>query len=58
VENLCDEVFIIKHGKLIEHDSVADLKQKGLELEPLFLRLTSDSEDEANALIKEEALNG
>jgi ABC-type multidrug transport system, ATPase component len=58
VENLCDEVFIIKHGNLIEHDSIPELKKKGLELEPLFLRLTSDSEDEAKALLKEEALNG
>ena len=55
VENLCDEVIIIKHGALIEHDKVADLKAKGIDLETLFLKLTSDSETETQSLLLEEA---
>jgi len=54
VENLCDEVVIIKRGHLIETDPVADLKAKGVDLETLFLQLTSDSEEEAKSLIDEE----
>ncbi|OPZ36052.1 MAG: ABC-type transporter ATP-binding protein EcsA [Tenericutes bacterium ADurb.BinA155] len=54
VENLCDEVIIIKHGTLIEQDKVADLKAKGIDLETLFLKLTSDSEVETESLLAEE----
>lgn len=54
VENLCDEVYIIKRGKFIEHYNLADLKKKGLDLETQFLVLTSDSKEEAKALLKDE----
>jgi ABC-2 type transport system ATP-binding protein len=54
VENLCHEVYIIKRGKLVMHYDLADLKKQGLDLETQFLLLTSDSEEEANALLKSE----
>jgi len=54
VKNLCDEVFIIKHGHLIERDTLAELKKHRIDLETQFLTLTSDSGEEASALLKEE----
>jgi ABC-2 type transport system ATP-binding protein len=54
VQNLCDEIIIIKHGKLIMTSSMEDLTKQGVDLEALFLEKTADSEQEAQALIKEE----
>lgn len=54
VENLCDEIIMIKHGRLVLTSSMADLSQNGVDLEALFLEKTADSEDEKLALLKDE----
>ena len=53
VQNLCSEVLIIRKGEFIERDSLADLKQKGIDLEELFLRLTADDMAQAEAILEE-----
>jgi ABC-2 type transport system ATP-binding protein len=55
VQNLCDEIIMIKHGQLVLTSSMDDLKAKGIDLEALFLEKTADSEEEAKALIQEES---
>ena len=55
VQNLCDEIIIIKHGTLIMTSSMEDLKKQNIDLESLFLEKTADSEEEAKALLGEEA---
>ena len=55
VQNLCDEIIIIKHGTLIMTSSMEDLKKQSIDLESLFLEKTADSEEEAKALLGEEA---
>lgn len=54
VQNLCDEIIIIKHGKLIMTSTIDDIDAKGIDLETLFLEKTADTEDEAKTLIAEE----
>lgn len=54
VKNLCDEVFIIKQGRLVEHCVLSDLKKHRVDLEAKFLTLTSENGDEAAALLEEE----
>ena len=54
VENLCDEIIIIKHGQLIYRSSMEQLTQEGIDLEALFLEKTADSEAEAKNLLQEE----
>jgi ABC-2 type transport system ATP-binding protein len=54
VENLCDEIIMIKHGQLVYRSTIDDLDKQHLDLETLFLEKTADSEDEAKSLIQEE----
>jgi ABC-2 type transport system ATP-binding protein len=54
VENLCDEIVIIKHGHLVMTAKMDDLVKQGIDLETLFLEKTADSEEEVKTLIKEE----
>jgi ABC-2 type transport system ATP-binding protein len=54
VENLCDEIIIIKHGEIVKETSMEELNKNNIGLEKLFLELTADSKKEANKLIKEE----
>ena len=54
VQNLCSEVLIIRKGKFIERDDLADLKQRGIDLEELFLRLTGDDEAQNRAILEDE----
>ncbi len=54
VKNLCDEVIIIKHGDLVRHIDLNANPEERETLEKTFLLLTSDNEEEAKTLIKEE----
>lgn len=54
VKNLCDEVIIIKKGKLVTRIDLEEEKRERKTLEETFLRLTSDSEAEASLLLQEE----
>ncbi len=54
VKNLCDEVVIIKHGDLVKHIDLNAHPEEREKLERTFLLLTSDNQEEANTLIKEE----
>ena len=54
VHNLCNEILIIKRGKLIYASSMDEINAKGIDLEALFLEKTADTEEEARALLKEE----
>ncbi len=54
VKNLCDDVIIIKHGKLVEEIDLDEHPERRESLERDFLVLTSDTEEEKNALLKEE----
>jgi len=54
VHNLCDEIIIIKQGKLIYASSMDEINAKGIDLEALFLEKTADTKEEAQALLKEE----
>lgn len=54
VENLCDEIVIIKHGQLIYRNTMEDLEEKHLDLETLFLTKTAENEEEAKTLLVEE----
>lgn len=54
VENLCDEIIVIKHGQLVYRSSISDLEKQGIDLEALFLEKTADSEGEAKTLLQEE----
>lgn len=54
VHNLCDEILIIKKGKLIYSSTMEEINAKGIDLEALFLEKTADNEQEAQALLKEE----
>lgn len=54
VENLCDEIIMIKHGQLVYRESIENLDKNHLDLETLFLEKTADSEEEAASLLTEE----
>ncbi len=54
VKNLCDEVVIIKHGDLVKHIDLNANPEERETLEKTFLLLTSDNQEEANTLLKEE----
>ena len=54
VKNLCNEVVIIKHGKLIRRIDLDALPEEREKLEETFLTLTSDTEEETEALLEEE----
>ena len=54
IKNLCDEIIIIKHGKLIMTSSMEELKKHDVDLETLFLEKTADTEEEAKVLLNEE----
>lgn len=54
VENLCDEIIIIKHGQFVMRDTMAHLDKHGQDLEALFLEKTADSEEEAKSLLEEQ----
>jgi ABC-2 type transport system ATP-binding protein len=54
VENLCDEIVIIKHGRFVLSEKMSSLTAKGVDLEALFLEKTADDEKEADFLIAEE----
>jgi ABC-2 type transport system ATP-binding protein len=54
VENLCDEVIIIKHGRLVKTAAVEGLSRSGIGLEKLFLTLTAENPEEAQKLEAEE----
>jgi ABC-2 type transport system ATP-binding protein len=54
VQNLCDEIIIIKHGQLVMTSMMTDLQKKGINLETLFLEKTADSEAEVKTLLHEE----
>ena len=54
VQNLCSEVLIIRKGEFIERDDLADLKQRGIDLEELFLRLTGDDPEQNRAILEDE----
>lgn len=56
VKNLCDDVIIIKHGHLVEKIDLDAHPERRETLERDFLVLTSDTEEEKNALLKEEAM--
>ena len=55
VKNLCDEVIIIKHGKLIQTINLDEHPEEREMLEKKFLILTSDNKEEEKALLEEEA---
>lgn len=54
VNNLCDEVIIIRHGDFVLSANIQDLKDKHIDLETLFLEKTADSTEEAEKFIEEE----
>ncbi len=54
VNNLCDEVIMIRHGDFVLRANVQDLKDKHIDLETLFLEKTADSAEEAQKFIEEE----
>ena len=54
VENLCDEIVMIKHGQLVYRDSMENINKAHLDLEALFLEKTADSQEEAANLLNEE----
>lgn len=54
VENLCDEIVMIKHGQLVYRDTMENLEKEHLDLETLFLTKTAESEEEAKTLLVEE----
>ncbi len=55
VKTLCDDVIIIKHGKLVEEIDLNEHPERRDTLEKDFLLLTSDNEEEAKALLLEES---
>jgi ABC-2 type transport system ATP-binding protein len=57
VNNLCDEVIMIRHGDFVLRANVKDLKKKHIDLESLFLEKTADSEEEAEKFLKEEEMD-
>jgi ABC-2 type transport system ATP-binding protein len=57
VKNLCDEIIIIKRGKLVFRAPMRELSERGLDLETLFLEKTADTEEEAAQLLKDERKN-
>lgn len=55
VKTLCDDVIIIKHGKLVDEIDLDLNPERRDTLEKDFLLLTSDNEEEAQALLLEES---
>ena len=55
VKTLCDDVIIIKHGKLVDEIDLDLNPERRDTLEKDFLLLTSDNEEEAKALLLEES---
>lgn len=55
VKNLCDDVIIIKHGKLVKNIDLDAHPEEREQLEKNFLILTSDNKEEEEALLQEEA---
>lgn len=55
VKTLCDDVIIIKHGKLVDENDLDSNPERRDTLEKDFLLLTSDNEEEAKALLLEES---
>lgn len=55
VKTLCDDVIIIKHGKMVDEIDLDSNPERRDTLEKDFLLLTSDNEEEAKALLLEES---
>jgi ABC-2 type transport system ATP-binding protein len=47
VQNICDDIIIIKEGKLIEEKTINDYEKEGIKLEAHFLSLTGDSNEKS-----------
>ena len=55
VEQLCDKIAIIKKGKILAVESVADIEEReGCTLEEYYLKISSKKVQAASALTKEE----
>ena len=54
VKNLCDEVVIIKRGRLVTRIDLNEKPEERETLEETFLSLTSDTEEERQTLLAEE----
>jgi ABC-2 type transport system ATP-binding protein len=54
VENLCDEIIIIRKGRIIEQKPRKEYEEEHIDLEQRFLTITADSDTEAKLLIRQE----